>query len=231
MFLIYVQITFPPSLLPSRLPLLEPVAATTANKVQSHGLRIAPAGGLEVHALIVPALRAFHLPSLRQSRIRRDVGDDRRLLAQRVLHLVPINQARRRVLDVVAVLALKLEPLLVLVLERVEDLLCVRTTRARTERERERERWRERERNPCQPKLRLSGARIGAKAPLTFAHCGQNFIVAMAAVRSPLAKTPCFAPGAVAPPSPWDGARVPIGLALLCAAGCPPRDATSEATS
>ena len=142
LFLIYVQITFPPSLLPSRLPLLEPVAATTANKVQSHGLRIAPAGGLEVHALIVPALRAFHLPSLRQSRIRRDVGDDRRLLAQRVLHLVPINQARRRVLDVVAVLALKLEPLLVLVLERVEDLLCVRTTRARTERERVRERER-----------------------------------------------------------------------------------------
>ena len=143
LFLIYVQITFPPSLLPSRLSLLEPVAATTANKVQSHGLRIAPAGGLEVHALIVPALRAFHLPSLRQSRIRRDVGDDRRLLAKRVLHLVPINQARRRVLDVVAVLALKLEPLLVLVLERVEDLLCVRTTRARTERERVRERVRE----------------------------------------------------------------------------------------
>ena len=66
--------------------------------------------------------------------------------------------------------------------------------------QREREREGVSERNPCQPKLRLSGARIGAKAPLTFAHCGQNFIVAMAAVRSPLAKTPCFALGAVPPP-------------------------------
>ena len=101
----------------------------------------------------------------------------------------------------------------------------------RTHREREREREGESERNPCQPKLRLSGARIGAKAPLTFAHCGQNFIVAMAAVRSPPRKDPLLCARRCGPPSPWDGARVPIGLALLCATGCPPRDATSEATS
>ena len=78
--------------------------------------------------------------------------------------------------------------------------MCSDDTRTHRERESERERERVCVRNPCQPKLRLSGARIGAKAPLTFAHCGQNFIVAMVAVRSPLAKTPCFALGAVAPP-------------------------------
>ena len=70
----------------------------------------------------------------------------------------------------------------------------------RTHRERERERGRESERNPCQPKLRLSGARIGAKAPLTFAHCGQNFIVAMAAVRSPPRKDPLLCARRRGPP-------------------------------
>ena len=78
--------------------------------------------------------------------------------------------------------------------------MCVFGRHAHAQRERERERESVCVRNPCQPKLRLSGARIGAKAPLTFAHCGQNFIVAMAAVRSPPRKDPLLCARRCAPP-------------------------------